>query len=385
MNDLRSIKVVIRKRRGVLKPHLRFFVKRKALFRVVTTEASVEWQINLLRRELEANGGKPAPRKKKAPPKTQPEPTADQLETLLERWQADLHTVVKPQQAIAATQCVRRILGAAGISDVSEMTIGRARVAIAGLRCVPRKSQGEPPLLSEQSRKHYSRFLKQFFKWLVRERYIATNPLSDWKLSVVKTERNPRDRLQPQELEALISTTMRSRFKTGGYDGETRAWLYALGATTGLRRGELAALTSKSFDWTTNTLSVPRSYTKNGTMAVLPIHGGLAAELHVWARERPGELFPALRQKCVARMIRLDLKRAGIAYKSADGSRCFHSLRNSFISALFDLGASLATAQRLARHSDPRLTMKYSKPKAGENAIVDQIPCMVPRMVPGSP
>ena len=57
-------------------------------------------------------------------------------------------------------------------------------------------------------------------------------------------------------------------------------------------------------------------------------------------------------------MMRLDLERAGIAYKSDDGLFAdFHSNRHTFISNLSKAGISPKMAQTLARHSDMNLTM----------------------------
>ena len=55
--------------------------------------------------------------------------------------------------------------------------------------------------------------------------------------------------------------------------------------------------------------------------------------------------------------MRLDLERAGIPYRDEEGLFAdFHANRHTFISNLSRAGVSLATAQKLARHSDPKLT-----------------------------
>jgi hypothetical protein len=72
-------------------------------------------------------------------------------------------------------------------------------------------------------------------------------------------------------------------------------------------------------------------------------------------------------------MIQLDLEAAGLAFRTEAGTRCFYALRNSYISAFLDAGKSIAQAQRLARHSDARLTMKYAKPRSDEWTLVDDL------------
>ncbi len=58
-------------------------------------------------------------------------------------------------------------------------------------------------------------------------------------------------------------------------------------------------------------------------------------------------------------MLRTDLKAAGIEWKNDEGQRIdFHALRTTFVTQLARAGVTLATAQRLARHSTPALTAK---------------------------
>jgi integrase len=55
-------------------------------------------------------------------------------------------------------------------------------------------------------------------------------------------------------------------------------------------------------------------------------------------------------------MIQADLEAAGAPYIKEGRTLDFHALRVSFVSSLAVAGVPLATAQKLARHSDPRLT-----------------------------
>ncbi len=58
-----------------------------------------------------------------------------------------------------------------------------------------------------------------------------------------------------------------------------------------------------------------------------------------------------------AELLRDDLARAGIEAIDKDGNEiCFHSLRNSYISFLANSQTPAKVVQKLARHSDPRLT-----------------------------
>ena len=56
-------------------------------------------------------------------------------------------------------------------------------------------------------------------------------------------------------------------------------------------------------------------------------------------------------------MLRRDLEAAGIPYADECGQIAdFHSFRHTFATLLVKAGVSLAAAQRLMRHSDPKLT-----------------------------
>lgn len=60
-------------------------------------------------------------------------------------------------------------------------------------------------------------------------------------------------------------------------------------------------------------------------------------------------------------MVKLDLERVGIPYKTAKGIADSHAAgRHTHITELLRNGASLVEARELARHSDIKMTMKYT-------------------------
>ena len=60
-------------------------------------------------------------------------------------------------------------------------------------------------------------------------------------------------------------------------------------------------------------------------------------------------------------MVKKDLERVGIPYKTDEGIADFHAAgRHTHITELLRNGASLPEARELARHTDIRLTMKYT-------------------------
>jgi hypothetical protein len=95
---------------------------------------------------------------------------------------------------------------------------------------------------------------------------------------------------------------------------------------------------------------------------------GRPAGVPVW----PGGWFDN-----AADMLRIDLEAAGIPYvvEGPDGPLYadFHSLRHSYVALLDRCGATMKEAMRLARHSDPKLTMaRYGKAHLHDLAGVAQ-------------
>jgi site-specific recombinase XerD len=70
----------------------------------------------------------------------------------------------------------------------------------------------------------------------------------------------------------------------------------------------------------------------------------------------------------MAEVIQSDLKRAGIPYKTNEGIADFHAAgRHTYITQLIRSGASLPEAKELARHSEIKMTLRYT-----HIGIVDQ-------------
>jgi hypothetical protein len=90
---------------------------------------------------------------------------------------------------------------------------------------------------------------------------------------------------------------------------------------------------------------------------------GGAEMVHTWLKGlAPAEkLFPLLAKREGSVMVKKDLERIGIAYENEDGIADFHAAgRHTHITELLRNGTSLAAAKELARHSDAKMTMKYT-------------------------
>ena len=262
-----------------------------------------------------------------------------------------------------------------------------------------RKRQGR----SIQTSNNYLRAIKNFTRWLTRNKRLQANPLDDLsKLNTKTDRRHDRRPLDNDEFARLLNAA-----ETGppsvGLVGRDRAMLYLLAAWTGFRRGELGSLTLRSFDLQspTPTVTVEASYSKHRRRDTQILHPDIVERLKVWLPQRKPKmddeiLFPVSKRTCgvdrkTSDMMQFDLAAARrfwiaetddpeerlqressefLLYKNRGGLFAdFHGLRHTFISNLGKAGVAPKTAQILARHSDLSLTMNIYTHVAQEAEI----------------
>ncbi len=210
--------------------------------------------------------------------------------------------------------------------------------------------------------------MRCLLEWLRRAAQLLENPLA----LVDKAETRGR---QSMVRRAFKDAEMRRLLEVAG----PRRTLYIAAVHTGLRWGELRALT-----WADIELGAYRPFiraraatTKNRRDAVIWLAAELADQLRAF---RPGDADPSNRvfstmpsHHTYAR----DLKRAGIDRVDSSGRRVdFHAFRHTFATNLHRGGVSQRVAMELMRHSDPRLTAKtYTDASALPTAdAVDRLP-----------
>ena len=135
----------------------------------------------------------------------------------------------------------------------------------------------------------------------------------------------------------------------------------------GLRRAEITTLKMNDYDLSERRLVVTGKGSKE--RYAYP-QGGVLEALNQWLKERgerPGPIFPVLTMNdtvqwhgmsvmSVWTMLLHRQQAAGISHFTP------HDLRRTFISNLLDLpGVDIATASKLAGHSDPGTTAKYDR------------------------
>jgi integrase len=243
--------------------------------------------------------------------------------------------------------------------------------------------------ISVQTSNFYLQAVKQFCRWLVKDRRAADNPLAYLEGGNTKLDRrHDRRHLPPAELRRLLTAARGSEKTFRGLTGPNRFVIYLTGMGTGLRSGELASLTPESFDLAGDVpvVYVRPGYTKNKKPVSQPLPAELVEVLREYLPGRPaGEpLWPGTWHEKGADMLKIDLGAAGIPYEVAGPDdplfADFHALRHSYITMLARGGVGVKDAQELARHSDIRLTMqRYAHATLHDLAgAVGKLPSVLP-------
>lgn len=216
-----------------------------------------------------------------------------------------------------------------------------------------------------------------------------------------------RRRVSDGDFTRLIEGTRRSDRRFRGLSGEDRAMAYVTAAYTGLRAKELSRLFDFSLDLDSGlpTAAVNAADTKNRKKANQPLNPHLAEMLSAWMdrrgrepAERPhalpiqdnvrqdpqpaqdataAKLWPGRWYRDAAEMLRRDLAVVGIPYEDSRGLVFdFHALRHQFITSLEKAGVHGKRLQKLARHSKPELTVRYTH--VDDNDMADGVNLLPP-------
>jgi integrase len=138
--------------------------------------------------------------------------------------------------------------------------------------------------------------------------------------------------------------------------------LFAIALGTGLRRGELLALTWRDVDLAHGLLSVTRSKTSAG-VRVVPL-AEFARRAMEGLERSPGSIWP-YRPEYVTNHFRALCARAGVPYIT------FHGLRHTAASLMLDAGVDPLTIQGIMGHSRVSMTGHYAR--AGDELRRDAV------------
>lgn len=206
--------------------------------------------------------------------------------------------------------------------------------------------------------------LRSFLNWARQQGMIHGNPLD-----VLKKQNEAADRrvirrdLTESELGTLLDYCPRAK-KHHGLTGYERGLIYRLAAESGLRWGEIHALSRGAFTFGTNpAVSLGAKDTKNRKADVLPLLPELAGAMERYFQQSPAlpaaKAFAGMWEHRGADMLGLDLAGANIEEENERGRVDFHSLRHCAASRLAKAGVSPQILKELMRHSDIALTMRH--------------------------
>jgi integrase len=223
----------------------------------------------------------------------------------------------------------------------------------------------DQPFITPTTRNHYRRAMLMFVRFLFRKRRIPSLLFQDIRRANQNVNRrHVRRAITNFQIGRLIITARRSKRMSYGLSGRERAMLYLFAVGTGLRVSELASLTWADIDLDDEVPSVriKAENAKNRTSAYIPLHPILVERIRSRQESQSpldsnGQLFPGgWSGGHGARMLRKDLREAGIEYEVNGKVFDFHALRGQFATMLARGGVPLQHAQQLLRHSDPSLT-----------------------------
>lgn len=283
---------------------------------------------------LQSNPPTARPTKAEPTPATVEQAVADYLSALRARGRTETYV------ATCASR-VRFILD--GSSPHSEVTTSALRERFAAMRAD----------VSAHSLPLYLSSLRSFLRWLVREGRIETNPADRLDVPRPHEPSFRRRALTEDEYQRLLDATP-----------EPRRLLWLVAVETGLRMNELRSLRWADLDLERGTLQVRASTAKSRKAATLPLSRAATEALRQAAAEgNPSPEDPVLpaapRGRNASAILRLDLERAGIPYKTSEGKIDCHSLRVSCATRLARAGCNITSAAALLRHSTVQLTFRH--------------------------
>lgn len=215
--------------------------------------------------------------------------------------------------------------------------------------------------------------LKSALHKAVEWKILDADPLADVKQTKVDSrrvrylseaeDRRLRDALASRDAEGRAARVRANQWRAergreplpfigeGDYcDHLTPAVLVSL--NTGLRRGELTALTWDDIDFNANALTVRAAAAKSGTMRHIPLNAEAEAVLRQWKRQQPeGRLFPFRDFKTAWGKLLDDAKIQNFRW---------HDLRHDFASKLVMAGVNLNAVRELMGHADLKMTLRYA-------------------------
>jgi integrase len=214
--------------------------------------------------------------------------------------------------------------------------------------------------MSAQTLIHYYRAVRAFGQFLMDRGIVLANPIREMQMQQPATDRRLiRRTLTEEEFNRLLATTIEVDRTRANLDASDRRLLYLAASWTGLRLMELLSI--RFCDLVEGAIVLDGGRTKNGKEVRQPVPGDLLQQLQSLRRGQPAttRVWEPARavSTAITPALKADLDDAGIPFRTPEGQADFHSLRGLYITRLALAGVPLAVTQKLARHSDPKITM----------------------------
>jgi len=223
-----------------------------------------------------------------------------------------------------------------------------------------RKKDGQP--LSFRHQRSRLSILRGFFKWLVRHRYLVSNPASELELPKLE-KRLPKHVLTREEVERVLAEPDLST-PFGLRDRAILETFYS----TGIRRMELAGLRLYDVDVERETIVVRQGKGKKDRM--IPIGARALAWLETYLGQvrselvvEPDEGFVFLSQfgepfrlTALTQLVSAYVRRSGIGKSGA----C-HLFRHTMATLMLEGGADIRYIQQMLGHADLSSTEVYTQ------------------------
>jgi integrase/recombinase XerC len=211
--------------------------------------------------------------------------------------------------------------------------------------------------------------LRSFYKYLVREQVIPSNPAKS--VSTPKIEKTLPTTLTVDEAFRLMESpeTISEKFSEGSREKglRDRAILELL-YSSGLRVSELVGLNSNQLDLD---LGIVKVMGKGRKERIVPVGAKAIEALVAYLKEREivegdepifvNSLGGRLTARSVGRLMKGYSRRSGIFRKVSP-----HSLRHTFATHLLDAGADIREIQEMLGHSSLSTTQRYTHISAGK-------------------
>jgi len=211
--------------------------------------------------------------------------------------------------------------------------------------------------------------LRSFFKYLVREQVISSNPAKG--VSTPKVEKTLPTSLTVDEAFRLMESPKsisRKSSKGSREKGLRDRAILELLYSSGLRVSELVGLNSSQLDLD---LGIVRVMGKGRKERIVPVGGKAIEALGAYLEERGGvkgdepifvnSLGGRLTARSVGRLMKRYTRHSGIFRKVSP-----HSLRHTFATHLLDAGADIREIQEMLGHSSLSTTQRYTHISTGK-------------------